>query len=236
MLHNGRLISSNKKKANLFAHHYAAVSKLTFSEEERDENRRLKKILQSPSVDDKSCLEFSMSELKKAIRKMKTKGAAGPDEISPSFLKALGPNALAELLAIFNISLTSGITPQAWRSAIIIPLLKQGKPASDLASFRPISLTSCVGKLLERMIADRISHLAETGNLLNAQQAAFRKGRSCEDQIIRIMQAVEDGFQQKKSQRSVLVLLDFSKAYHTSTSLSDDAQERHPSPNPEMVA
>ena len=215
MLHNGRLISSNKKKANLFAHHYAAVSKLKFSEEERYDNRRLKKILESPTVDDKSCSEFNMSELKKAIRKMKTKGAAGPDEISPSFLKALGPNALAELLAIFNISFKSGITPHAWRSAIIIPLLKQGKPASDLASFRPISLTSCVGKLLERMIADRISHLAETGNLLDAQQAGFRKGRSCEDQIIRITQAMEDGFQQKKSQRSVLVLLDFSKAYDT---------------------
>ena len=66
------------------------------------------------------------------------------------------------------------------------------------------------------MIADRIYHLAETNNMLDPQQAGFRKGRSCEDQIIRITQAIEDGFQQKpKSLRSVLVLLDFSKAYDT---------------------
>ena len=46
-------------------------------------------------------------------------------------------------------------------------------------------------------------------------QAGFRKGRSCEDQITRIVQAIEDGFQQRPMQRSFLTLLDFSKAYDT---------------------
>ena len=216
MVHKGKIISSNKKKADLFAHHYAAVSRLQFSKVERDENRRLKKILESPSVDDLSCSDFPMPALKKAINKMKRKGAAGPDEVPPSFLKALGPNALSELLAIFNLSFSSGISPQASRTAFIIPILKYGKPASDLASYRPISLTSCIGKLFERMVAERLSHLAETRGMFDPQQAGFRKGRSCEDQIIRITQAIEDGFQRKpKSQRSALVLLDFSKAYDT---------------------
>ena len=216
MIHKGRVITSSKQKADLFARHYAAVSRLEFSKEERAENLQLKKVLKSPSVEGKSCQTLKMSELKTAIRKMRRKGAAGPDDISPSFLKALGPKALTELLAIFNLSFASGMTPQQWRSAIIIPLLKQGKPASDLASFRPISLTSCIGKLLERIIADRLSHIAESLNLLDPQQAGFRKGRSCEDQIIRITQAIEDGFQMKpRSLRSVLVLLDFSKAYDT---------------------
>ena len=46
-------------------------------------------------------------------------------------------------------------------------------------------------------------------------QTGFRKGRSCEDQITRIVQAIEDGFQQRPMKRSVLTLLDFSKAYDT---------------------
>ena len=46
-------------------------------------------------------------------------------------------------------------------------------------------------------------------------QADFRKGWSCEDQITRIVQAIEDGFQQRPMKRSVLTLLDFSKAYDT---------------------
>ena len=215
MINKGRIISSNEGKAKAFIHHYSEVSRLSFSEEERAENRRLKKTLESPSVDDESSAKFTMSELKKAIRRMKAKGAAGPDDIPPAFLKALGPVALMELLDMFNKSFQTGTVPQAWRNAIIIPLLKAGKPASDLASFRPISLTSCVAKLLERMVADRLYYLAETNQWFNAQQAGFRKGRSCEDQIIRLTQAIEDGFQQKKSRKSVLVLLDFSKAYDT---------------------
>ena len=83
-----------------------------------------------------------------------------------------------------------------WRVATIIPLLKAGKSPSEVASFRPISLTSCVVKLLERIIADRLYYIAETNNMFSRFQAGFRKGRSCEDQITRIVQAIEDGFQQ----------------------------------------
>jgi hypothetical protein len=64
MIHKGRVITSNKQKADLFARHYAAVSRLTFTDEERAENLYLKKILKSPSVDDSSCSAFTMSELK----------------------------------------------------------------------------------------------------------------------------------------------------------------------------
>ena len=116
---------------------------------------------------------FTIGELKKAIRKMKGKGAAGPDDIPPSFLKNLGDGALDILLQIFNLSLSSGVCPQIWRNAIIIPLLKAGKQASQLESFRPISLTSCVVKLLERMIGERLYHFAESQGWFSSLQAGF---------------------------------------------------------------
>jgi len=62
----------------------------------------------------------------------------------PAFLKELGDNGRKELLRIFNQSFNSGKCPGMWLVATIIPLLKAKKPASDLASYRPISLTSCV--------------------------------------------------------------------------------------------
>ena len=156
-----------------------------------------------------------MAELKRAIKKMRLKGTPGPDYIPPSFLKNLGEKAMGELLEIFNMSLNNGDLPQIWRNAIIIPLLKQGKPASNLASFRPISLTSCVIKILERMLADRLYHIAESNGWFNNIQAGFRKGRGCEDQILKITQGIEDAFNQNPRQSSVLILLDFSKAYDT---------------------
>ena len=57
-------------------------------------------------------------------------------------------------------------------------------------------------------------YIAET-NMFNQFQASFHKEQSCEDQITQIVQAIEDGFQQRPMKRSVLALLDFSKAYNT---------------------
>ena len=123
-------------------------------------NLKLKHIMRSHTVNDQetdeSCKPFTKEELDRALNKMKTKGACGPDDIPPTFLQALGPLAKEELLDIFNSLFKNGICPQQWREAIIIPLLKALKSASELGSFRPISLTSCVGKLYERILADRI--------------------------------------------------------------------------------
>ena len=70
-------------------------------------------------------------------------------------------------------------------------------------------------KLLERIIANWLYYIADSNNLFSRFQAGFCKGRSSEDQILQIAQAIEDGFQQRPMQRSVLTPLDFSKTYDT---------------------
>ena len=119
-----------------------------------------------------------MGELQSAIKRMKGKGVADPDNISPSFLKALGPLSL-----IFSSSFSLAHCPWIWRVAIIIPLLKAGKSPNEVVSFCPISLISCVVKLLERILADRLYYVTETSNMFSRFQTGFRKGWSCEDQI-----------------------------------------------------
>ena len=209
----GRRITSDKRKADAFIDNYAEVSRLKFTRAERRTNLQAKRMLRKQTVNDESCCDFTIEELNKAIQKMKAKGAAGDDEIPPSFLKALGPIARAELLRIFNLSFDRADLPRIWRVASIIPLLKAGKSPRELQSYRPVSLTSCVVKTMERMVANRLQYLAETQGMFNKLQAGFRKGRSCEDQILKVVQRIEDGFQEKKMERSVLVLLDYSKAY-----------------------
>ena len=66
------------------------------SQSNRDINQKFKKNIKVPSADNESCAPLLMSELQSAIKKMKGKGAAGPDNIPPSFLKSLGPLALQE--------------------------------------------------------------------------------------------------------------------------------------------
>ena len=63
------------------------------------------------------------------------------------------------------------------------------------------------------MVAERLYHYAESNKIFSPHQAGFRKDRGCEDQITRVIQQIQDGFHSKPMKRSVLVLLDFSKAY-----------------------
>ena len=77
-----------------------------------------------------------------------------------------------------NATIAWGISPFSWREAIIVHLLKKGKPASDIDSFRPVSLTSCVAKTMERMVANRITYLAEVNGWWSKDQAGFRSQRS----------------------------------------------------------
>ena len=181
LAHNGRSVTSDIRKADVFMKHYASVGRHKFNKDERSLNREVKKILKQTPGDEGAESSFTMSELNKALRKMNKKSAPGSDDIPPSFLVALGPKAKQILLDIFNQSFNNADIPQLWRNAIIIPLLKAGKPASQLASFRPISLTSCVVKLFERMMVDRLVPLAENNNWFHNTQAGFRKRRNCTD-------------------------------------------------------
>ena len=72
----------------------------------------MKKLLSKPTVGDSNCTPFTMRELDKAIKSMRAKGAAGPDDVPPYFLKALGLLAKSELLDIFNQSFLNGELPQ----------------------------------------------------------------------------------------------------------------------------
>ena len=75
----------------------------------------------------------------------------------------------------------------------------------------PIGLTSCVGKLVERMINTRLVWHLEKNNIITPEQAGFRQHHSTEDQVTYIAQKIEDGFQDK--QHTLTVWIDKEKAY-----------------------
>ena len=99
-----------------------------------------------------------MTKLLNTTKNLKARGAPGLDKIAPPFLKNLGPSAQRVLLEIFNRSWSRARCSQDWRRADIVPILKKGKPAGDISSYRPVSFA----KTFERMIAARLQHLAES--------------------------------------------------------------------------
>ena len=103
-----------------------------------------------------------MQELQCALKKLKKKKSPGVDGTTNEVLMHLGYKAKRMLLQIFNLSWHSGKFPSKWKEAHIRPILKKGKDKSKPESYRPISLLSCMGKLLERIINKRlISYLVQ---------------------------------------------------------------------------
>ena len=197
LVHNQELLTG-KKAANHFINQYAETSHLQVPLERRAEVRAAQPIHQGAQVEPSMNTPFNLQELKDGLSALKQRKAPGPDKITNEMLLHLGPKSKKKLLQLFNESWRTGTVPQAWKEAIMIPVHKKGKDRAKAESYRPISLTSCTGKLMERLINTRLMWHLEDKQHISPEQAAFRQNRSTEDQITYIAQAVEDAFQDKK--------------------------------------
>jgi hypothetical protein len=98
------------------------------------------------------------------------------------------------MLDTFNKFWRKGVCPQSWKDAVMVPILKLGKPKGQLASYQLITFMSCLAKVMECMVAKRLQHLAKSCGMLNSDQSGFRPQRSTEDQVIRLSQAISNIF------------------------------------------
>ena len=156
--------------------------------------------------------EFTLEEIQLATNKLKV-NAAGGDKINNWFLKKLPLDVLKILLFIFNKSYREGKFPKMWKNADIIPIFKSGKDPTKPKNYRPISLLSCLGKLMERLVYNRLYWISEKCNFLSDEQCGFRQRKSTIEPLIRLTQDIHRGFSTKSS--TYAVFLDISKAYDT---------------------
>ena len=157
---------------------------------------------------------FSPIELLAAASNLSFSTATGPDKVAYPMLKHLPRSGMDLLLHIFNLSWSSHSFPSIWKTSSIIPIHKMGKSLDSPASFRPISLTSCVSKLFERIILSHLLFFPEPNSILFPRQAGFRSGRSTLDQILYLSQSISDGFNKPRpGSGTILSTIDFSKVF-----------------------
>lgn len=132
-------------------------SSLNYTEKFRNIQRQEEKkpINFKSKNDEEYNMPFHLTELKDSLSKAND-SATGPDEIHYQMLKHLPEVSLNALLDIYNDIWKSGTFPQEWTEATVIPIPKPGKDHSNPTNYRPIALTSCVCKILERMINTRL--------------------------------------------------------------------------------
>ena len=110
-----------------------------------------------------------------------------------------------------TITMKTKKIPKNWRQAKVVALLKPGKDTSVAKSFRPISQLCHTYKLFERLILNRIAEHVDAK--LIPEQAGFRSGKSCTNQLLNLTEHIEDGYEKRLITGAVLE--DLSAAYAT---------------------
>ena len=100
-----------------------------------------------------------------------------------------------------------------WKIALVIPIPKPGKNHSDPKNYRPIALTSCICKSLERIVNNRLVWYLENKHIITEHQSGFRRRRSTVDNLVILEYAIRDSFINKR--HLVSIFFDLEKAYDT---------------------
>lgn len=158
------------------------------------------------AINDKLDAPITESEVRKAMAGVKTTSAPGQDKITNRMLRNLDDNSVERITEYFNELWTSGNLPSSFRHATVCFIPKPGKPLM-LENLRPISLTSCVGKLLERIIQVRVQEYMEENNLFTHQMFGFRRHLSTQDVFIQLRE------EEDNKKWTALAALDLKKAF-----------------------
>ena len=155
-----------------------------------------------------------MTELRQSLQGAND-SATGLDQVHYHYqlLTHLPNSALSVLLKVYSHVWESGCFPPSWREAVVIPIPKPGKDHLDPGNFRPIALTSCLCKTMERMINARLMWSLESQGLLSEKQCGSRKNRSTLDHLVRFETFIRNAF--IKKEHVLTIFFDLKKAYDT---------------------
>jgi len=199
----GSLVFTDDRKAEVFNSYFNSVNV--------DDNGTLPDFPHRAKADvSLDTVEFTTEKIHKVIRKHKPKHTGNPEDFSPYLVKQLITALPVPLLLLFSSFLSVGKIPSSWKNAIITPIYKKGL-SSDPANYRPISLRSVFGKLMERVIAVDMTNYLLTNKLLNPSQYGFLSKRST---LTNLVESVNDwtvSIENKVYNR--VAYIDFSRAF-----------------------
>ena len=162
---NGQPIIDNHDKANLLNSYFESVYV--------DDNGIIPEC--NSRVSANVCIEnitFNQEIIHSVVKNLKPKNSCDPEGYPPILIKRLITSLQLPLSLIFNSFMSVSKIPQSWNYAIITPIFKKGL-SSDFKNYRPISLTSVFGKVMERVIVLELLNYLNRNNLINTNQHGF---------------------------------------------------------------
>ena len=155
-------------------------------------------------------IEFSSERVLAAIKDISSSSAPGPDKFPSIVLKECGAQLAPVMATLWRLSMETGDIAPLFKQQTIVPVFKKGSRATP-ANYRPVSLTSHLAKVAERVIRSQMSDFVEKSGFFTHDQHGSRSGYSCFTQLA---QHLDDVLHDLEQGHNVDVLyLDLSKAY-----------------------
>lgn len=196
---NGRLVTEDSDRANLLANTYRSVFNAS--------SNGLPRLQPTDGLEVPACSEASVLRL---LNNLNPKKAPGPDGIHPLVLRKLAAVLAAPLAELFTQSMQSGRIPTCWKNAIVKPFFKGGDKHLP-ENYRPVNLTSVVGKVMERWVKEMFGSWMEGSGVLTDKQHGFTRNRSCTTNLLLARESWIQGAEQRL--RTDVIYFDFSKAF-----------------------
>ena len=155
-------------------------------------------------------IEIKTAGIDKLISELYEHKACGPNVIRPIIVKRLRASISPTLQCIFSKSLAEGQVPDDWKHATVTPPHKKGN-RNDPADYGPISLICVCCKLMEHIVVSNFMRHLEANHSLNPNQHGFRKGLSCEPQLVEFSHALLTNIH--IGHQTDIIILDFAKAF-----------------------
>jgi hypothetical protein len=126
---------------------------------------------------------FTVAEVRVAINKLRTTKAQRYDLITGEILKKLTEVGASTITYIYNSILRTGYFPGQRKLSQIVTILKPGKPADDVKSYRPISLLPILSKVFEKLFITRIQPIFQSTQIIPDHQFGFRRKHTTIEQV-----------------------------------------------------
>lgn len=210
--HNNKSVSNSSAIANSFADNFETahtsfpIGNNYFDQKlDREYARWLTADVNTPTD------HFNADELSTILKALRNGKAPGRDGVTNIMLKHLPITAVDGLIRIFNRAYYLNYWPTQFKTSIVIPVHKKGKPATLVDSYRPVSLLSSVSKLYERLVKLRLDEETALLNPLPPTQFGFRAHRSSAQQATNLAASLKINKTNKKS--TGVLFMDISKAF-----------------------
>ena len=129
-------------------------------------------------------------EVERVIDKLKNTSSTGHDNINVIALKQMKPSILTSLTYIVNLSLRTGVFPDIWKLAKVMPLHKNNGEKTEQKCYRPIALLPVLSKVLEKFVSRWLNSHMENNSLWSDRQHGYRRHRSTATALIQLQEEI----------------------------------------------